>query len=789
MSLKKYNEKRDFSKTKEPEGKKKSSGSSRIFVVQKHEASRLHYDFRLEWEGTLLSWAVPKGPSYNPKDKRLAVEVEPHPYDYKDFEGTIPKGEYGGGTVMLWDEGTWEEQEGEDFSKGLKEGSLKIILHGERLQGKWTLVRMNPKEGEKKNNWLLIKEKDDFIKDEAGIDEFTTSVRSHRSMVEIEGVQEEIPSYSVQLATKRDKIPKGDDWIYELKYDGYRILAILNGESVTLLSRNQQEYTESFSHIVKEMKKWDVHAVIDGEIVINKDGRSDFQSLQQYIKTKKGTKPIFMAFDLLYLNQDLVENPLEERKKKLEALLQEHKNDVIFYSSHVEDGESLFKTVCQHQMEGVMGKNKQAAYVQGRSKSWVKIKCDNRQEFIVIGFTQSDKRTRAISSLLVGVQDGNAITYAGRVGTGFTEESAEELSKKLRSLHRKTAPIEDPPKPRSGEMLQWVTPKIIVEVRFAELTEDGIIRQGSYLGMRTDKSPKEVVIEKEELPEKKPKKPPKKKTKEREITLSSPEKKLFENFTKKDIWDYYEKMKKKILPYIENRVLTLVRCPSGVKDCFYQKNVQEHFQYIHTQTVKENDGEKADYMALDSTQGILEGVQFNTIEFHTWGSRLETLEQPDVLFFDLDPDEGMDVEDVRQGVRDLKSILDSLGLVSFLKTSGNKGYHVVIPLEPSGDWEAVREFAKNVATVMEQKWPKKYTANMRKEKRKGKIYIDWVRNGRGSTLVAPYCVRAKEPGAVSAPIDWDELSTIGPQEMTMEKMMRRRKDPWKEFFTVKQKIG
>lgn len=777
MSLKEYDKKRDFSKTSEPKGQKKSSdGASRIFVVQKHAASRLHFDFRLEWDGVLLSWAVPKGPSYNTKDKRLAVEVEPHPYDYKDFEGTIPKGEYGGGTVMLWDEGTWEIQEGEGFSKGLETGSLKIILHGERLKGRWALIRMKPREGEEDKNWLMIKEKDEYTQTKDGISDFVTSVRSGKTMEQIaQGDASE--TYDVQLATLQSRLPEGENWMYELKYDGYRIVAYVDHGEVLLDTRNHQDYTEKFPDLVKSLKKWNVQAVLDGEVIVNKEGKSSFQALQQYIKGKKMPKPVYMAFDLLfYEGGDLREKPLSKRREKLESILNEAKlSGVHFSSASTEDPQVVFATVCENKMEGVICKRADRPYRSGRNDDWIKVKCQNRQELIVIGYTQTERRTRAFSSLLLGLMEEGDILYAGRVGTGFSESSAKEIMKRMKPLERKTAPISDAPKARHDEEITWLTPKLVAEVNFAEWTEEGLLRQASFEGLREDKPAKEVVKEKPV----------------EEVILTSPDKPMFENYTKQDLAHYYEKMAERMLPYLRRRLVSLVRCPGGVsEDCFYQKHLKDELAGLYSEGITESDGDEADYIYLEDVQGICQAVQYGTVEFHTWGSRIDELEKPDMIVFDLDPDEGMDLAKVREGVLDLKSILDELELTSFLKTSGGKGYHIVVPLTPSAEWEEVREFAKNVAVAMETKWPKKYTSNMRKEKRRGKIYIDWVRNGRSATSVAPYSVRAREPGSVSWPISWADLKTVAPADYTMEKALKsRKKDPWAGFFEVDQKIG
>lgn len=799
MKLDEYNKKRDFNKTLEPSGVEKGEDSDKlIFLVQKHNASHLHYDFRLEWEGVLLSFAIPKGPSYNTKDKRLAVEVEPHPYDYKDFEGTIPKGEYGGGTVMLWDEGFWYPQEEYDFNKGLEDGTIKIILEGKRLKGKWALVRMKSKDNGK-NNWLIIKEKDEFANSDFNIDDFNTSIRTGRTFEEIEK-GDEPKVYAPMLSTQIEKIPKSDNYIYELKYDGYRIMAYGEKGTVKLLSRNGIDYTEKFPDIAKDLSNSEKDFIIDGEVVVNKNGKSDFQALQEYIKTKKGTKPIYMAFDLLKLGKkEFVKMPLQDRRDNLEKFLKESDFKYTHFSSSIEDNpEELFKTLCEKGMEGIMGKKKDSSYIEGRSKDWVKIKCDNTDEFIVVGFTKTDKATRAFSSLLLAEFEGDELIYKGRVGTGFSDESASEIFKKLKNITRKTSPLKEDIDKRSGETLIWVTPKLVAEVKYTEMTNDGLLRQASFKGLRDDKNTEEI---KSEVEDNKPKekfksknssmKNNKNKSSNSEIILTNPDKKLIGDITKLDIYNYYEIIYKKMAPYIDNRLLTLVRCPSGIdKDCFYQKHPDDNNKYFIEKDIKEKDGKIGTYFYIDEKNGILEAVQLGTTEFHIWGSHVDKLLKPDIMVFDLDPDEGLDLENVREGVFDLKSILDDLDLKSFIKTSGNKGYHIVVPLKPKGDYDFVVDFSKNVAKVMERKWPKKYTTNMSKDKREDKIFIDYLRNRKSSTFVAPYSIRSYENAPISYPISYDNVKKIAPNDITMEIALKdNSKDPWDGFFEITQSIG
>ncbi len=818
--LEKYNQKRDFDKTGEPVGKIAASGKQLRFVIQHHIASRDHYDFRLEWNGVLLSWAVPKGPSYDPHTKRLAVKVEDHPLEYLDFEGIIPKGEYGGGVDMLWDEGTWEPLENAEL--GLTEGSLKLILYGKRLKGKWALIRMKPKAGETDKNWLLFKEKDEYALNEDGVSGFTTSIRTGRTMEEIEqginpsGEGNPFDKIEVQLAKLVDKVPAGTDWLYELKYDGYRTLAYLQDNGVRLVSRNGLDYTKQFQAIAASLIEWagGRSMVVDGEVVVvDAQGKTDFQALQKYMKNPEGENLTYVVFDLLALDgTDLRNQRLTDRKEKLAALM-EHAPDNLHYSSHTAgNGKEIFAAACQANMEGIIGKKANSVYSGSRNGDWIKIKCDNRQEFVIGGYTVSDKNKNGVSSLLLGVYNGKELVYTGRAGTGFTEQSAKELGEKFAKIQTETSPFQQAPKSGMNEKLFWLKPVLVAQVKFAQWTEDNLLRQASFKGLRADKNPFEITRETpgtdNELPADQQTGPNtasaqpirKRKMKANDqtivvdgVTISKPDKVMFEGtgITKGDVVRYYEKVSERMLPYVGNRILSIVRCPDGASNaCFYQKHPGPDVDGIITIPILENDGETEEYFYIRDVRGLLAEVQMGTLEFHPWGSRVENLEKPDMMVFDLDPDEGLDLQKVREGVRDLKSLLDELSLVSYLKTSGGKGYHVVIPLEPSAGWDAFREFAKRIAEAMEQRWPECYTSNVRKVRRKGKIFVDWIRNGRGATSVAPYSLRARKGAPVSMPILWEELDSVIPNGVKMEDALVRMayEDPWKDFFQTHQRL-
>jgi bifunctional non-homologous end joining protein LigD len=807
-TLEEYNRKRNFEKTGEPEGEAAEFEESLRFVVQHHLARRDHYDLRLEWNGVMLSWAVPKGPSYNTRDKRLAVQVEDHPLDYRNFEGTIPKGEYGGGTVMLWDEGYWQPYGNVD--NGLEEGVLKFTLKGRRLKGKWALIRLKGKAGETKDNWLLLKEKDEYTENADGISEFTTSIRTGRIMTEIEeGADEKATKNpftitNVQLAKLVSTIPKSEDWLYEMKYDGYRVMAFIEANSARLVTRNGNDYTARFQSVAASLIDWAVGRamVLDGEMTVtDASGRTDFQALQNYMKNPKAQNLTYIVFDLLALDgTDLRGHRLTERKGMLETLMKEAPKN-LWYSRHVRgNGEESFAAACEMGMEGIVGKKPDSIYSGTRNGDWIKLKCDKRQEFVIGGYTLSNKRNSGISSLFLGIYEGKDLIFAGRAGTGLSESTIQELEEKFKAITRKTPPFKFSPKPRTNEKVIWLAPELVAEIKFAEWTEDNLLRQASFKGLRTDKKPQEVKRENEddEL-EMQTFSGGEEEAMEADgdalivegIKITHPDKVLFDDLqvTKADVIRYYEKVAERMLPYVSHRILSIVRCPKGISQtCFYKKHPGQSSKGIITVPVPGGDGGTEDYFYIDSMIGLIYEAQMGTLEFHTWGSRVDELEKPDIMVFDLDPDEGMDLAAIRQGVKDLKSILDQLSLISYLKTSGGKGYHVVVPFKPAVPWDTFYDFAKRMAEVMEQQWPERYTSNIRKAKRKNKIFIDWMRNGRGATSIAPYYLRARKGAKVSMPIAWAELDTIAPDGIgILDALLRiKKEDPWKDFFINNQ---
>ena len=616
QKLEPYNKKRNFRRTGEPEGEEAQPQSLLRFVVQYHKARRDHYDFRLEWDGVLLSWAVPKGPSYDPRDKRLAIKVEDHPLEYRNFEGTIPKGEYGGGVVQIWDEGHWEPRM--DVNEGLLQGSLKFSLMGRRLKGNWALIRIKGKEDAEKDNWLLIKEKDGLEKEEDEISNIDTSVRTGRTAMEIENGEKEkflknpTDRVDVQLARLAGAVPEGEDWLFEVKYDGYRILAFLEGGSVRLITRNFHDYTDRFAAVSDALYGWvDGRAMIlDGEMVVtDSEGRSDFQALQNYMKNQKEKTPIYMIFDLLALNgDDLRGQPLIQRKKTLEALLT-HAPENIKYTKHVKgNGAYCFLAACEAGLEGIVGKKADSTYSGTRNGDWIKLKCQKRQEFVIGGYTTSEKRTSGVSSLLLGVYAGETLVYAGRAGTGLSEADRNLLEADFAGLKRQDSPFEPAPKPRPGESVTWLQPEKVAWVQFAEWTGDNLLRQASFKGISRDKDPKTILRESlaTGLDPSKDEKDECMQTKHENtviegVVITNPDRVIFEDaaITKEDVIRYYAQISPRMLPYVARRVLSIVRCPRGVnQSCFFKKHPGPGSKGIVPIPIPTEDGKFEEYFYI-----------------------------------------------------------------------------------------------------------------------------------------------------------------------------------------------
>lgn len=890
-SLGEHTRKRNFSKTPEPAGGKAKAGAKRLsFTVQKHDASRLHYDFRLEINGALASWAVPKGPSLDPADKRLAVHVEDHPLDYGDFEGTIPHGNYGAGTVLLWDTGWWEPDE-KDPAKALARGKLSFTLNGEKLSGSWTLTRLRARASDTDgDNWLLIKHDDENArKGGAGLlDERPESVKSGRTLEAVAadggGTSEkrstpkksqpahakasvavstkdplswpELDAYlrakpptefTPQLCTLSDTAPEGDGWIHEIKFDGYRLIVRSVGDSVRLFTRNGHDWTHRFGPIaaaVRDLPPGDV--VLDGEAaVLDSSGQTSFQMLQQGIKKQTFKNLVFYVFDLVHLaGRDLTGAPLIERKEMLRRLMPEGQSGVLRYSDHVVGGGPSVQTqACELALEGMISKRADAPYTQGRSRSWLKIKCSRRQEFVVIGYTEPSGSRKHFGALLLAARDDDdRLVYTGRVGTGFTAGVLKDIRRRLDALERTTCPADEPPTRAESKGVTWVTPELVVEVEFTQWTDDGRLRHPAFQGLREDKPADEVRIEvigpvasEGEMPKKPAKKLAKKSGKKVSkgsnkksskpaakksarqttsptsttkgakatsgvsvagVTISSPDRVIFPDagLTKADLARYYAAVGESMLPYLAGRPLSTVRCPQGRQQkCFFQKNIRDTFSDpVRSITVPEKDG-TAEYIAVDSVEGLVTLVQFGVIEIHPWGSHDGDLERPDTLTFDLDPGDGTDLDDLAELARRLREVLEVCGLKSFLKVSGGKGLHLVVPLVPDVGWDDAKAFCRSIAQRLAAEFPDKYTATVVRSKRPGKVFIDYLRNGMGATSVAPFSARAREGGPCAAPIRWEDLAKLeAPSQYTVAnlpaRLKRLRSDPWEGYRTTRQRL-
>jgi bifunctional non-homologous end joining protein LigD len=793
LDIETYNRKRDFARTKEPRGRKlKGKGDS--FVVQKHEASRLHWDFRLELDGVLKSWAVPKGPSLDPGEKRLAMRTEDHPLDYGDFEGTIPAGEYGGGTVMLWDKGRWIPDPRKDPSKTIEEGHLHFTLEGERMKGEWVLFRLSPRPGEKGQPWMLKKVTDEYADPDQGdalIDDAVTSVTTGRTMAQIAAGKDvwrsnrggqkggrakrkagkAPPAFQEpQLATLVDEVPSGDSWIHEYKYDGYRLLLAVGDGVATAWTRNGKDWSDKFKALVKAAAKLPAGCLIDGEAVaLDDDGRPSFQLLQSTLKDQKGANLAFYAFDLLVdRGEDIRKLPNIERKERLAALLKRVPPPILYGDHVIGRGEELFREICRMGGEGIISKKAGAPYRGTRTRDWLKVKCIQRQEFVIVGWSESDKR-RGFRSLLLAVKDEGKLTYAGKVGTGFNAKLIEDLMERMEPLATAKAPVEIPRPDRKGA--HWIDPKLVAEIAFAEFTDDGILRHPSFIALREDKPAKDVVREVPQHLEATTKTVKGKSARGKKgapataedfgIEISSPERVIYPELglTKKDLADYYVAVEPLIMVDAANRPMTVIRCPGGrTGECFFQKHDKGTFgPHVKQIPIEEKDGHTEDYLYFDDIRGLLACVQMGTIEFHGWGSKIDKVESPDRLVFDLDPDVGLDFNKVKEAAVRLRDLLQDLRLKSFPLLSGGKGIHVVVPLDASKDWASVKSFADRFSRAIAEAEPDMFTANIRKVQRKGRIFLDWLRNQRGATAVMPYSARAREGAPVSAPVTWDEL--------------------------------
>lgn len=871
-ALQDYARKRDFAKTPEPaaaddtrpgnagpgnaeagNAEAGNAGAGNAFVVQKHAARRLHYDLRLELDGVLKSWAVTMGPSLVPGDKKLAIEVEDHPLSYGSFEGNIPKGEYGGGAVLVWDNGTWTPDGDPRF--GISKGHLRFELHGRKLGGKFDLVRIK-KSKERQQPWLLIKVADEHARgaeEPAIVEAMPASVLTGRTIDEVAEekpsrgepsgtaaartrkavgrrveeplrndearllgeradtrkvdpstiagavARESLPNFvRPALAATAERAPEGSDWVHEIKLDGYRLQARVDHGRVKLLTRNGLDWTTRFGALSRAFEALPVtRAIIDGEAVVeNEHGLTSFAELKAELGRARPDRFLFYAFDLIHLDgYDLTDAAFAGRRALLEAVMADVPRGPVRLSGLFEtEGAVLHKHACRLGLEGIVSKRKSAKYVPDRSKAWVKVKCVARDEFIVVGYAQSTVSRRAIGSLALAYWKGEALHYAGKVGTGFGMTVAEDLWQRLDPLRRATAPVAFIPADADTKGVRWIEPRFVADVEYRAWTGSGMLRHSSFQGLRDDKTPDDLKVEgsrpAEAVAEMTHDRPERR---DWAVRLTHPDRIywLDAGVSKLGLAEYYAEIWPWIAPYVTRRPLSLVRCPGGTgKDCFYQKHAWNGFdaRNIHAGTAGEDR-----YLWIDSLDGLVALAQAAVLEIHPWGSTVADPEHPDMLVFDLDPGEGLAFPDVEAAALEVRSRLADLGLASFVKTTGGKGLHVVLPVRPTVDWEKGKLFAQRFVEAMARSNPGKYLTVMAKAQRGGRIFLDYLRNGRGQTAVSAYSTRSRPGAPVSTPIGWEEIGTgILPSHFTLLNLPRRLHalgaDPWADFQTVKQRL-
>ncbi|MDE2201750.1 MAG: DNA ligase D [Burkholderiaceae bacterium] len=856
-----YRHKRDFTRTQEPAGARRRTDERRAngtlrFVIQKHDATRLHYDFRLELDGTLKSWAVPKGPSLDPADKRLAVHVEDHPLDYADFEGHIPEGQYGGGDVIVWDRGTWHPHG--DPRQAYREGKLKFELDGEKLHGAWALVRTHLRDSgrQAKEQWLLIKERDDAVRPSSDYDvtqALPASVisgenvgtgprdkgrRNRTASARPETEATVLPpdgatpaalprTLEPQLATLVDAPPASGEWDYEVKFDGYRILARIDGGTIRLFSRNGRDWTAKLPRQARTLHALGLReAWLDGEaVVMGERGVPDFQALQNAFETAHAEQIAYFLFDIPFCNgMDLRGVPLRERRALLQRILDAAPGDlerdaVLFSGTFNAAPDDLLASACSMALEGVIGKRSDAPYRSGRGPAWIKLKCGQRQEFVIGGYSAPKGSRSGFGALLLGVvDDAGALRYAGRVGTGFNETSLRALHDDLGGLSTATPPFANPPTGADARDVQWVRPERVAEIAFAEWTREGIVRQAVFRGLRDDKPARSIVRETARQPRAAARK------EHRTVNASAPEilqrqpwrkertgaeriagvdithpDRIIEKASgtdKADLARYYASVAEWMLPHLRNRPVSLVRAPDGIDgERFFQKHSAALKLQGITQLDPSLDPGHPSLLAIDSPEALVGAVQMGTVEFHTWNALADRIEQPDRIVFDIDPDPALPFARVIEATQLMLALLDELGLQGLLKTSGGHGLHVVVPLarRESAGWEALKTFAQAVVQHMAKTFPDRFVAKMGPQNRVGKIFIDYLRNNRGASTVAAYSVRARVGLPVSVPIRRDELAGLqSASQWTLRTLPGRLAtldgDPWADGSHTRQSV-
>ncbi|WP_278020775.1 DNA ligase D [Flavobacterium ginsengisoli] len=836
MSLSKYNQKRDFKQTREPKGKVEKSEDELIFVVQKHAASHLHYDFRLEMDGVLKSWAVPKGPSMDPEVKRLAMMVEDHPYSYKDFEGTIPEGNYGAGNVIVWDNGTYTSDEKtasdeKQLLSDLEKGRLSFVLKGKKLKGEFSLVKL---QGKQENAWLLIKKKDQYTSTE-DILEKDKSVISKRSLEQLIAKSEKQASKTEEktaekkavkkktnpktekaeflkpmLASLREKPFDNEEWIFENKYDGYRTIAVINAQQADLFSRNQLSFTDNFKPIAEELQQIDHNVVFDGEVVVENDaGKADFQSLQNYMKTGIGNLKYYV-FDLLNLDGNLItELSLLERKELLKILFNKYSFSNVFYSEHtVGDGIQQFEKAVKNKTEGIIAKKSDSTYtVNRRSSNWLKIKTANEEEAIIIGITEPKNSRKYFGALLLGQYDGKKLHYIGKCGTGFTEAILKELYTKLKPYFIEKSPLDE--KVPLHDPIQWIKPKLVCQVKFSEWTQEQHLRHPVYLGLRIDKKADEVnfngnengnnnsnkdsnLIEMGHLNKHKAENDYDLKIGKTTLHLTNQNKIYFpkDKITKGDIVQYYNEVSELILPYLKDRPESMNRFPNGIDSpSFYQKDVDVDKipKWLKTKKIfSESNNADIDYLICNNKETLLYMANLGCIEMNPWNSTIKHIQNPDWLVIDLDPAKD-DFKQVVQTALVVKEVLDELETECLCKTSGASGLHIYIPLGAQYDYDSIKILSELIAKEVQSRLPDITTVDRSIKKRNNKLYIDFLQNRRGQTLAAPYSVRPKPGATVSTPLEWSEVNDkLHPSQFTIKNVLKRfekKGDLWKPVLS------
>jgi bifunctional non-homologous end joining protein LigD len=830
--LERYWAKRDFEVTAEPRGRRTASRSKALsFVIQKHAASRLHYDFRLELDGVLLSWAVPKGPSFDPADKRMAIHVEDHPLSYGSFEGTIPPKQYGAGTVIVWDNGTWEPVG--DPHEGLRKGKLLFQLHGQKLGGLWELVKI-AKGGERQEPWILFKKRDSFARPKAEYDVVSAlpdSVIAKPLKAPAAGAKSAAPrkastgaksdsglpgavkaptpaKLSPQLATLATGVPVAGEWIYEIKFDGYRLMARIENGKAKLITRGGHDWSLRMPHLVKELEKLEVESAwLDGEIVVLDDrGLPHFNSLQNAFDRAAGRdRIVFFLFDVPYFEgYDLRDAPLRARRRLLSKLLEERGSERLRFSEAFEaDPTSILNSACRMGLEGVIAKRADAPYSSRRTETWLKLKCQLRQEFVIAGYTDRTGGPSQVGSLLLGVYGaGGELVSVGSVGTGWDATEASALKRRLSKLE-----IDSPPfaagaaKPgrwskRPAGAERWVQPKLVAEVTFTEWTPDGQIRHPSYIALRTDK-PATAIRRETAKPIGEGPVRSAGKSASGGIKVSNADRVIDPStgLTKLDLVRYYESVAEWMLPHLKGRPCSLVRGPTGIQgQLFFQK----HDEKISIPGIKELDPAlwpgHGGLLEVGTAQSLASAAQMNVIEFHTWNSTAKAIDKPDRMIFDLDPGEGTSWQHVQEAAVLVRALLSELGLEAWLKTSGGKGLHVVVPIAPRLDYDTVKDFSQAVVVHLAKTIPSRFVAKSGPANRKGKLFVDYLRNGHGATTAAAFSARARAGLGVSMPVSWEDLPKLKSGAhwtiaTAREHLSFQSSDPWAEYWKKKQSLS